>query len=171
MTTWFSADHHFFHDNIIHKIKLRTQFSGLKRMHSYMIEKHNTYVKPEDTCYFVGDIAMLRKDKIMKLHPILDQLNGNKHLVLGNHDEGKPFTYVKMGFDSVHTALILPEDNKFVLAHDPANSVVDRSKAWIVGHVHKLFTRVGNCINVGVDVWDFEPVSLDLVKEMTQNVT
>ena len=166
MATWFCGDHHFFHGNIIHKFRLRPEFNNVKEMHSYIIEKHNQYVKDGDVCYFLGDIAMLSKDNINKIEPLIRQMNGRKHLVMGNHDDNHPFTYEKMGFDSVHTAMVLPEDNKFILTHDPSKSIIDKNKFWIVGHVHDLFVIQKNCINVGLDAWNYRPVSFKTVKNM-----
>ena len=80
--------------------------------------------------------------------------------------------YEDIGFTTIHSALHL-ELLDIYLVHDPAKALVRRDKLWLVAHVHNLFGRpqMGrNMINVGVDVWDFRPVSLDqitaLAKEM-----
>jgi calcineurin-like phosphoesterase family protein len=91
-------------------------------------------------------------------------MNGIKHLILGNHDEGKPFTYERFGFTTVHTALIYNDD--VILRHDPATANVMPDKLWLVGHVHNVFrltTEPVRCYNVGVDVNDFYPVTLDYI--------
>ena len=119
-----------------------------------------------DTVYHLGDFAFIRKDKMMKIEPILHQLNGTHHLVLGNHDEGKPFTYVRFGFASVHTALYVDD---FLLVHDPAMAVaVNMFQKVLCGHLHGLtkFVRQ-NVLNVGVDVWDYKPVSIEEVRIAT----
>ena len=96
------------------------------------------------------------------LEQITQKLNGVKHLILGNHDRLKPFDYIDLGFTSVHTSLLYEE---FVLNHDPAASVVMKDKTWLVGHVHDLFVQVRNVLNVGVDVRDFKPISIDEVRK------
>lgn len=44
--------------------------------------------------------------------------------------------------------------------HD-ASRPIDDGTLNICGHVHNSWLKRGNNINVGVDVWDFRPVSLD----------
>lgn len=156
---FFTSDQHFFHYNVI-KLCNRP-FNSLNEMHKSIISHHNAVVGKNDICYHVGDFAFLNNSNLMKLESVLNKLNGRNILILGNHDPDKSFTLVNMGFESVHTSLVLPEDNKFILCHDPAVSIVDRSRIWIVGHVHDLFLKQQNCINVGVDMWNFYPVSLE----------
>ena len=156
------ADPHFFHGNIL-KYCYR-DFKDINQMNNALIKYHNEVVKPEDTVYCLGDFAMVRKSDIQKLGPIIDKLNGVQHLILGNHDEGNPFTYVNMGFTSVHTALYVDE---FLLIHDPAMSVaVSEEQKVLCGHIHQLSLTVGkNVLNVGVDLWNYRPVSIDYIKE------
>jgi calcineurin-like phosphoesterase family protein len=35
----------------------------------------------------------------------------------------------------------------------------------LCGHVHNMWKRNGNCFNVGVDVWDFRPVTMSQIME------
>jgi len=160
--SWFTADWHLFHGAILRYCN--RPFTNVKEMHDALIWRYNQYVGKNDTCYFVGDFAMLRKDQVNKLFPILAQLNGNKILVLGNHDEGKPFTYEKLGFDIVSTACFLPHFPDYVAVHDPAKSIVDETKYFICGHVHQVFLKIKNILNVGVDVWNYYPVSFETVR-------
>lgn len=78
-----------------------------------------------------------------------------KILVLGNHDELKAFSYIEAGFESVHTSL---EVNGRILIHDPAVATINPNKTFICGHVHTLFLKCSNTINVGVDQFSFMPV-------------
>jgi calcineurin-like phosphoesterase family protein len=91
------------------------------------------------------------------------KLNGKKVLILGNHDRLKPFTYLDLGFTSVHTSLPMKIGMQSVVCtHDPAPVCgTDHNHRWLVGHVHGLFKDMdmGRVTNVGVDVWEFTPVS------------
>jgi calcineurin-like phosphoesterase family protein len=162
---FFTADQHFFHRNIINLCY--RPFKSINEMHNILIDRYNEVVGLNDTCYHIGDFAMLGKSQINKLESIINKLNGRKILILGNHDEGKPFTYVNMGFESVHTSLEL--SNGWILTHDPAVSCIDRNKRFVVGHVHDLFVTQKNCVNVGVDVWGFYPVSKLTIEDMIYN--
>jgi calcineurin-like phosphoesterase family protein len=162
MTDFFTSDWHFFHRNIIRYCN--RPFKDEREMREEIIKRHNEVVKPEDTIYILGDVGMLGRDRLSKLRPILKKMNGTKHLILGNHDEGKPFTYERMGFTTVHTALIYDTERNIILRHDPAACVVSPESLWLVGHVHNLFKVITDpivCYNVGVDVNNFYPVTLD----------
>lgn len=168
MTDFFSSDYHFFHHNAL-KYAMRP-FKDLNEMTKEIIRRHNEVVKPEDTIYVLGDVSLCPKRKLSQLTPILKAMNGTKHLVLGNHDDGKPFNYEKYGFTSVHTALQYSDD--IVLRHDPSAANIMPDKLWLVGHVHKIFKFLKEPIriyNVGVDVNNYYPVTLDQIFEEMKN--
>ena len=158
---YFTSDEHYFHGKVIEYCG--RPWNDVNKMNNELIKLHNSIVSPKDTVYHLGDFAMLRKDQIQKIGPILNKLNGTHHLILGNHDEGKPFTYVNMGFASVHTALYVEE---FLCIHDPAMAAaVDEKQKVLCGHIHQLTSWINNYIlNVGVDVWGYTPVGIDSIR-------
>jgi calcineurin-like phosphoesterase family protein len=162
---YFTADHHDDHDEIIQMCN--RPFYSRKHMRKEMIKRHNEKVTESDTVYFIGDVSFSRdKEPIRRF---IEKLNGIKHLILGNHDSLKPFDYVELGFTTVHTALEISTFlGDFVLVHDPAISQIDRDRMFLCGHIHDLFIKQKNCINIGVDVWDFYPVSLQQIKELME---
>jgi calcineurin-like phosphoesterase family protein len=100
---------------------------------------------------------------------ILSSLPGIKHLIRGNHDTASTEEYIRAGFDTVYTfcTISLPGlSAPLTLVHDPAFSQMDRSQQYLCGHVHDLFRVQKNVINVGVDVWNFCPVSSVEIKEI-----
>ncbi len=159
---YFTADEHYFHGKAINYCN--RPWKDVNTMNNGLIKLHNSVVKKDDMVYHLGDIAMIKKDKIMKLEPILERLNGTHHLILGNHDEGNPFTYVRFGFTSVHTSLILEE---FVLIHDPANAVMlPKDQKILCGHLHHVCKWVApNILNVGVDIYDYKPISIEEIRD------
>lgn len=134
-------------------------------MDGEIIKRWRAIVKPEDTVYILGDFSLKSGDYIHWYRSTLEKLPGSKHLILGNHDSLKPFTYIEVGFTSVHTHIEL---NGRILVHDPAVSVMDRSKVFLVGHVHDLFKVCKNAVNVGVDVWSFAPVSEQEINDIIE---
>ena len=48
-----------------------------------LIENWNNIVGYEDEVYLLGDVSW---HNVTKTNEIIDQLNGNKHLIIGNHD-------------------------------------------------------------------------------------
>ena len=164
---YFTADWHEGHENIIKYCK--RPFKNFTHMGRVLLKNYNEVVTDDDTVYFIGDLTLRTSVYKNAIEQLVSKMNGQKHLILGNHDRLKPFDYVELGFITVHTALELPEYN-MVLVHDPATSAIDRSKVFICGHVHDLFKTQKNVINVGVDVWDFKPVSIETLLRYVEGV-
>lgn len=160
MSTFFTADWHLCHDNIIKYCD--RPFKNAKEMDRTIVKNYCEMVSNSDVVFFVGDLSMRRRQYLEWFIKLFRKLPGVKHLILGNHDYLHPFDYIEVGFTSVHTSL---EVGDFILVHDPAVATVDRSRKFICGHVHGLFKLQGNALNVGVDVWDFKPVTLAQVYE------
>lgn len=157
---WVTADEHYYHEGII--FPCNRPFKTTKQMNKTLIKNNNEIVSPEDEVYHIGDFTMLPIGDVHMVERILSQLNGYHHLILGNHDRQRSWDLIDAGFSSIHTTLeLVYENRKFFLHHDPAWSVVFRPETQLCGHVHNLFKFCKNTINVGVDIWDFKPVSLD----------
>jgi calcineurin-like phosphoesterase family protein len=145
-----------------------------KQMRNEIIKRHNSKVQENDWVIHGGDFAMIAKSQADKLRPILEKLNGRHILVLGNHDEIKPFTYVNIGFTNVTTSVIMEMDygvkRKIVVNHDPSvRCMVPEDTIFLCGHIHNLFKSIPEklTVNIGVDVWDYYPINLqDILKEI-----
>ena len=162
---FFTADSHFHHDKIIQYCN--RPFKHTRDMDNTMLYRYNSRVTDDDEVYFIGDLFDLQLGKNLHIvERMINKLKGRKHLILGSHDYLKPFEYVDAGFTSVHTSL---EVEGMILNHDPAVSCIDRSKVFLCGHVHTLFKTQLNVINVGVDMWNFFPVSLTQIVELRNN--
>jgi calcineurin-like phosphoesterase family protein len=170
---FFTADEHYYHRNVIRYCN--RPFKDVNEMNNSFIKLHNEVVSPSDTIFHVGDFSMVGKSQHEMITAILKKLNGTHHLILGNHDEIKPFTYVNAGFTSVHTSyeIELPNHNdylklrslgyeKLILNHDPSMYCICKNAVLVCGHVHTLFKIMKDkkVINVGVDMWDYKPISL-----------
>jgi len=166
MTEFFTGDEHFWHDKI--REYCRRPFDSLKEMHNKIIGLHNAIITKEDTVWHIGDFAMAGPEKESMVRSVFNKLNGHHHLIIGNHDEIKPLNYVNMGFISVHSAMWFERQGiNFYLIHDPATYAVVEGlpkSVLLCGHIHILFKHLlpaRRVINIGVDAWDFKPVSLD----------
>jgi len=170
---WFTSDWHLNHRNIIKYCE--RPFKNVHHMNKAILENYHKVVKEDDQVYFLGDMTMDGPSNKLKYESLFNSLPGMKHLVLGNHDRFKPFDYHELGFVSVHTALkqtfghidIAFGQADFFMAHDPAWAQLPET-LWICGHVHNHWKSMKTdkntiIINVGVDVWDFKPVSFDEV--------
>ena len=159
---FFTSDQHYHHDRIIEYCN--RPFKHTRDMDNTILHRYNSRVTDDDVVYFIGDLFDLQLGKNLYIvERMINKLKGTKILILGSHDFLKPFEYVELGFQSVHTSLQVMD---FILVHDPAVSCIDRSKPFLCGHVHTLFKVQKNVINVGVDVWNFFPVSLTQIVEL-----
>jgi calcineurin-like phosphoesterase family protein len=162
---WFTADQHFEHDNIIEYED--RPWKNMREMEKGITEIYNSIVTPDDEVWHLGDLSLVGPENVKFYDRIIGNLNGHKHLVLGqSHDRCKPFYYVNRGFISVHTAIKLNVGrHDIICAHDPAvwNALPNKDEViFLCAHVHKFFKSIKErkTVNVGVDVWDFKPVSL-----------
>lgn len=169
---YVTADHHFVHKNMLrHEPVRKERFETIDNHDNQLIKIHNSTVTNNDIVYFVGDFVPFRKER-EQIERYISKLNGKeKHLILGNHDNAKPFTYVDAGFTSVHTSLTIRKWwtrhqtwTDFVLHHDPCiQCLLEPNQILLCGHVHTLFHVLPEkkTINVGVDVNDFKPILID----------
>jgi len=161
MTYWFSADHHFFHANIIHFCS--RPFESVEEMNETMVQRWNERVKPEDTIYHLGDFGLGRFEWI---EAIKKQLNGKVHLIPGTHD--KKLTKLATLFESISDLKIITiEKQKIVLCHY-AMRVWPYSHygSWMLyGHSHGRLPLVPNSLDVRVDTNNFYPYSYDDVRK------
>ena len=164
--TYFTSDQHFGHFNII-RLSHRP-FATADEMDEAMVAKWNAKVKADDVIYVLGDLFF----RSANVEPILNRLNGRKHLVLGNHDHswtGK----VRLGgyFESVQTIKeIYLGGSPATLCHYPMLSYPQARRGYMIyGHIHNntgddywpLIMRRPRMLNAGVDVNGFEPVTFE----------
>lgn len=147
--TYFTSDTHFNHGNIIEYCN--RPFKSIEEMNRTIIEKWNGVVKPEDTVYHLGDFAM---GPPVRWNDFLTSLNGKKILIRGNHDKNLSYMKDKVGFDEVHEKA---EWNGWLLQHHP----IKTNKKLLCGHIHQHWKRIDWVINAGVDVWDFQPRTIE----------
>jgi calcineurin-like phosphoesterase family protein len=181
VTIWFTSDHHFGHANIIKYYN--RPYNSVAHMNTLMEAAWNSVVEPEDLVYYLGDFAMQPK----MVAEILPRLKGRKILIAGNHDKCHSGAekwvdhYLTAGFRSIHRQLDMEIANENVLLQhfpyrneaDPAQKhygsrPVDRGRWLIHGHVHNRWKVLRKQINVSVEPWNFEPVSLETIAALIQ---
>ena len=163
---FYTADLHFYHTNII-KYEDRP-FKDAIEMNETLIANWNKKVKRGDSIYILGDFAFTSAANVGAL---LDRLNGNKYLIKGNHD-----SFLRDGGSEIRKFIWIKDyarikDNGYdvILFHYPI-AVFDKQHHGAIhlyGHIHSngrtrhpLTVNIENAYNVGVDVWNFEPVTL-----------
>lgn len=117
--TYFTSDWHLFHENSL-KFDNRP-FKDIHHMHRVLVNNYNASVRPEDICYFVGDMGMGNVEGVRK---IISELNGTKIFIIGNHDKGYQSMY-NMGFDVVqHGAMLTIAHHQVTISHCPLRDIV-----------------------------------------------
>lgn len=162
---YFTSDQHFDHENIIKYCG--RPFNKLHKMNHNLMINFNKIVAQEDITYHLGDFSLRGPENWPLIKNWIKKLNGTHILILGNHDKLNPFLYVECGFQSVHTYLKVEE---FHLIHDPAPAcnieLKRKGEWWLCGHIHNLFKIQSNVVNIGVDVWDFKPISIEHIRSI-----
>lgn len=112
--TFFTSDWHIGHENVI-RFDNRP-FVDLGHMHKVLINNYNNTVPKNGVCYFLGDFGLTQTNVIRE---VMDQLNGTKVAILGNHDKGMN-AYYNCGFDVVlNGAKLYIANHEVTLSHCP----------------------------------------------------
>lgn len=157
MTTFFTSDTHFGDIRIL-RIDKRP-FKTLDEHDAALIENWNAVVTPADTVWHLGDFALGPSDD--RVNEILATLHGAKHLITGNNDG--PGTRRASGWLSVGAYEELDlDDRHLILCHYAFRTwnAMGRGALNLHGHSHGLLKTAPKQYDVGVDVWDFRPVTL-----------
>jgi len=170
MNTFFTSDQHFGHKNICRFAD--RPFKSVEEMNEALIEEHNAVVKPSDVVWFLGDFAFMPPDATKR---ILRRLNGQKNLVLGNHDKnldrrGRDFIGSGMLNAIYHYREINVEKQSIILFHYGMRVWNKHHHgSWLLyGHSHGSLPPHGKSVDVGVDskeiTDEYRPVSFEEVK-------
>ena len=132
-TTFFTSDTHFCHEWTL-KMGLR-DFPDIKTMDKVMVDNWNSVVKPGDTVFHLGDFAFGKKQQI---NNVLYRLNGQIHLIYGNHDlEFYDIFYNKKFASRSFQQCIRMDKYKITLNHYPFLCFPNRKNfVQLFGHVH-----------------------------------
>lgn len=167
---FFISDFHAKHSNII-KFCNRP-YKSSEEMTKMLIENWNSIIKSDDIIFNLGDFIWSGS-----WNSILEQLNGNIYLILGNHDR-KDFKNSYMNYlKGVYDQLTLLIDNKIVYLNHFPYLCFPKNHYQLFGHVHLSqnkndgndFERCSyllpNQYDVGVDLNNFIPISWKMISE------
>ena len=172
MTIWFTSDTHFGHKNILKYCpESRGHFKNIQEHDETIIQNWNENIQNGDDVYHLGDFSFAPEARTREL---LSILNGNIHLIRGNHDKAirgsiiKEFAWVK---DYYRLKWHKPDGERqdIILFHYPIASW-DKAHhgSWhLHGHCHGTFHSESYQarLDAGVDVHNMTPVSIDQIAE------
>lgn len=200
-TTWLTADTHFNHLNIIAYTKRPFFKSGygpedleallnntpngrrpdrqslneivdVRAHDEAIVQNWNDRVSSGDTVYHLGDFAFGIFEHYLR------RLNGNKILIMGNHDKGIERYERFFGHIFREPPLnrgISINGEKVILNHYPMLSwnAAFHGRLHFFGHVHsaphRIFICSRNSYDVGVDNNNFSPISFEEASERAKN--
>lgn len=169
MATYFTSDQHWGHATA--RSFYRRPFSSLVEMDQVMIDRWDAVVEPEDEVWHLGDFAV--RQSAERVECLLKQLNGRKHLVVGNNDNAAVRDCD--GWQSIQQYAELVIDGvRLVLCHYPFRTWRDMGRGSINlhGHSHGRLKPLPRQFDVGVDVWDFRPIRLsEIIDTKVRTVT
>jgi calcineurin-like phosphoesterase family protein len=171
MKTWITSDHHFGHKNILtfkddEGNLIRPKFSNVVEMNEYMVEMWNQYIKPEDKVYHLGDIIM--SESATAIDMIMNQLNGRKVLIRGNHDNAKLSVYARHFKDIRGSHSLRGKYNaRFILSHIPLHpSSLGEYTINLHGHTHqRQLSDAMKYLNMCVEVTSYMPIDFDSIAD------
>lgn len=162
MANFYTADLHLGHAGIIGLCN--RPFATVEAMDEKLIENIRETVGPKDDLWIVGDLAMVKSIDKPRIEAMFKRIPGRKHLVAGNHDK---LWVRELNWTSVSTLVeIKDEGTRVTLCHYPLMTWpgARHGALQLFGHVHDNWAGSRGCINVGVDLWDFRPVTLEQIK-------
>ena len=155
MKYWFTADTHFGHKNIIKYCN--RPFKDITHMNETIIKNWNSKVSTEDVVFHLGDFSMMGG----AVNKFITRLNGHIIWIQGNHDKKT----------IIQDIIIEHGGHNWHLAHNPQDCEGEYN---ICGHVHEKWKvkirKNGKCfVNVGVDQWDFQPISISQINKALED--
>ena len=167
---WLSSDLHLNHDReFIWKAR---GFDSVQEMNKSIISKWNSLISDGDEVYILGDVMLGNTEDGMHL---LSQLNGQLHLIRGNHDTDNRISwfYNSGSFTEICDAKYLRYSKyHFYLTHYPCltgnleKEKLSQMTLNLHGHTHsqnKFFYDLPYCYNVGIDSHGCIPISIDQI--------
>ena len=128
-------------------------------MDKALVAAWNAAVAPADTVWHLGDVAV--PARAARVADLLALLHGTKHLVAGNNDA--PAVRALPGWASVQDYAELDLDGRrLILCHYPLRTWNRRGCGALNlhGHCHGRLAPLPRQVDVGVDAWEFRPVTL-----------
>lgn len=164
MTIWFTSDLHLNHANIIRYCD--RPFRNSREMDETIIKNWNDRIKDTDTVYMLGDFVFARRDHSLPAWYLRKLRGGKKILIKGNHDRRETF---RAGWDEVHRDLSLSIDGQpLFLNHDYVwDWEEEHPGSWhLYGHRHGRRPPKYKAMDIGVDAFNFKPVSFEEVRNI-----
>lgn len=169
---FYTSDLHFFSEQTMKKCE--RSFADVFDMNNALIENINRKCTKSDTLYIIGDVA--DGYLVPDVTGLLERIKPKKILIIGNHDgtyrhgELSHKRFCRQ-FAGIYDKLMISDKGRdLFLSHYPHVEWDGfyKGRIHLYGHVHNgkdgpaaLMDLIPTAINVGVDVNDYMPMTLD----------
>jgi calcineurin-like phosphoesterase family protein len=164
---FFTSDLHLGHKNII--ALSHRPYSSVDEMDKDIIDKWNYVIDKDDVVFILGDFCFGDPQKY------LNKLAGTIVFLKGDHDKWM------RGCNYPHLRIIEPDglldeygsQRSIILCHWSMRSwYQSHYGSWhLFGHHHNKLEPWGLSFDIGVDCWNYFPVSMEQVKEKMATLT
>jgi calcineurin-like phosphoesterase family protein len=178
---FFISDFHLGHVNILEYDK--RPFKDMDHMHEEIIKNWNSVVGTDSIVFYLGDLYMKIPDE--KVKEILNQLNGNIHYIMGNHDR---FNQIKNlnRFETISDldSVLVKDENgrggyqQIEMCHFPLLvwNKHDKGSWHLHGHCHHSLDKSSDfykrrVMDVGCNGIGYTPISYSQVKKIMNSKT
>jgi calcineurin-like phosphoesterase family protein len=157
VTVFFTSDQHFGHGGA--RGLFKRPFGTVAEMDAVMAARWNEVVGAGDEVWHLGDLAV--RQPAARIAELLDGLAGTKHLIVGNND-GPATTGLPQWASVRHYAELEVDGTWLILCHYPLRTWnrIGRGALNLHGHSHGRLAPLARQVDVGVDLWDFRPITL-----------
>lgn len=173
---WLTSDLHLMHSQPF--LYEPRGFTSTEEMCEAIVERWNSVVKPDDTVYNLGDMAM---NDVAGAIPYLQRLNGIQIWIFGNHDtinkialiqENCPHIIRVGDYHCSYATIIKNGKWSFYLSHYPTkvgnydDEKIHSKLFALAGHTHtkdKFLDMKDKCYHVEMDAHDCYPVNIETV--------
>ncbi len=155
---WFTSDTHFGHDGEAR----RRGFASAREHDEELIQNWNAFVKKDDVIFHLGDFTCNAKSDVQER--VFRRLNGKKYLVLGNHDNDATLA-LGWAAPPVQRMIVQIGKQEHVLDHYAGRTWYGsfHGSIQLYGHSHGRMPETRQSCDVGVDVWNKCPASIDQI--------
>lgn len=163
---FFTGDTHFGHANIV-KPTFGTSRSGfaatIEEHDERLVDNWNAVVQRDDQVFHLGDFQY--RCKPGPAAKIFARLNGNKHLIIGNHDDAATLALPWSSRPELIRTVSV-DGRRLVLCHYGLRTwqELQRGALHLYGHSHGKLPGTRQSQDVGVDCFAFTPVTLEQVR-------
>jgi calcineurin-like phosphoesterase family protein len=169
---FFTSDLHFGHDREF--IWKERGYESIHQMNNTQLARFNEIVGPNDIVYILGDVTLGPIEDSLEY---LYQLNGEIHIIRGNHDtDARVEVYKTLGWTVEWADVIHWDKYHLYLSHFPtltANLEAETLRQGtlnLFGHTHQkdnFYNDIPMMYHVGVDSHAGYPISAEqIIKEM-----